>query len=101
MNFLSKLIKEMTVCKSIEGDWPVLKEQADRIFRTIADYPNPVDYSQSIKLYKVDKKKLKRFLQEKYSVRVATKMVALFDFSMPLDYRVFYRQLMEQIIGQD
>ena len=62
MNFLSKLIKEMTVCKSIEGDWPVLKEQADRIFRTIADYPNPVDYSQSIKLYKVDKKKLKRFL---------------------------------------
>ena len=35
----------MTVCKTIEGDWPVLKEPADRIFRTIADYPNPVDFS--------------------------------------------------------
>lgn len=73
----------------------MLKEAADRIFRTIAEYPQPVDFSQSIKLYKIDKKKLKRFLQEKYSMRVAAKMVALFDFSMPLDYRAFYRQLFE------
>jgi hypothetical protein len=43
--FLSNLIKEMTVFKSTEGDWPHLKEAADRVFRTIADYPNPVDLS--------------------------------------------------------
>jgi hypothetical protein len=41
--FLCNLIKEMTVYKSTEGDWPHLKEAADRVFRTIADYPNPVD----------------------------------------------------------
>jgi hypothetical protein len=96
MTFLSKLIKEMNVCKHHEGgDWPILKDSADKIFRTIAEFPNAVDFSQSIKLYKIYKKKLKKFLQDRYSVRVATKMVALFDFSMPLDYRAFYKQLTE------
>jgi hypothetical protein len=28
-------------------------------------------------------------------------MTALFDMSMPLDYRAFYRQLFDQIVCQD
>jgi hypothetical protein len=49
MTFLSKLIKEFNVCKSSlhegGGDWPILKDTADRIFRTIAEFPNPIDWS--------------------------------------------------------
>jgi hypothetical protein len=46
----------------------------------------------------VEKKKLKKFLQDRYSLRVATKMVGLFDFALALDYRTFYKQLFEHMI---
>lgn len=49
LNFLSKLIRELNVYKSplLEGggDWPVLKDTAEKVFRTIAEFPNPVDWS--------------------------------------------------------
>ena len=49
----------------------------------------------------MDKIKLKKYLQTRYSVKIANKMVALFDFNMPLDYKTFYKQLMETIIDQE
>jgi hypothetical protein len=59
------------------------------VIRSISDYPNAIDWSVSSRNIRIDKQKLRRFLQSKYSSRFASKMIGLFDFSMPLDYRVF------------
>jgi hypothetical protein len=41
-------------------------------------------------------------LTDRYSARVATKLVAVFDFStVSLDYKNFYKQLIDYFINQE
>lgn len=45
---------------------------------------------------------MKKFLTDRYSARVATKLVAVFDFStVSLDYKNFYKQLIDYFINQE
>lgn len=83
-----------------DHDWPELTEQAEFIVRTIADFPHPIDWTIATRNIRIEKGKLKRYLASRYSTRIATKMAALFDFNMPLDYKIFYRQLLEQVVCQ-
>lgn len=76
-----------------------MKQNAEKIIRIIDAFPHQPDWSQQIRNCRVDKAKLKKYLQTRYSARIANKMVALFDFNMPLlDYRTFYKQLIETVI---
>lgn len=74
-----------------DHDWPILTENADRIFRTISHFPEPIDWTQSIRNLRIEQKRLRNFFKDRYSARLALKMVNLFDFSMAVDYRAFYK----------
>ena len=77
-----------------DNEWPQLTESAERVFRQIAD----TGTADNIRNLKVEKRKLKKFLQDRYSQRLATKMISIFDFALALDYRTFYKQLFEHLI---
>ena len=63
------MIKTFTVYKNVTSDidQTELKENAERIFRTIADIPNQIDWNSTLKNCKVDKVKLKKYFNLRYS----------------------------------
>lgn len=103
--FLGTKIKEFSVFtgqfQDAGCDFPILSPNAERIFRSIEAMPSQPDFSLQLRNLRVDKIKLKKYLSQRYSPKIATKMVSLFDFNMPLDYRTFYRQLLESIVDQE
>ena len=82
----------------LDQEWPALDPQMEFVIRTISDFPNPIDWTVPARNIRIDKQKLRKFLTSKYSSRFASKMIGLFDFSMPLDYRLFCRQVQELVI---
>jgi Ca2+-binding EF-hand superfamily protein len=68
--------------------------------RKIYEFPNTANYSLSVRNIRIQKGHLRKYFAHLYSARLATKLLALFDFSMPIDYRSFYKQLQEQIVCQ-
>ena len=49
---------------------------------------------------RIEKANLRRFFTHIYSAKIAAKLITLFDFSMPVDYKIFYKQLQEQVVCQ-
>ena len=96
LSIATKIVKD--TCIYVKGtkdnEWPQLTEHAERIFRQIAD----TCIADNIRNLKVEKKKLRKYLSDRYSLRLATKMVSIFDFALALDYRAFYKQLFEHLI---
>ena len=82
----------------LEQEWPALDVKMEFVIRTISDFPNPIDWTIPARNIRIDKQKLRKFLTNKYSSRFASKMIGLFDLSMPLDYRLFCRQVQELVI---
>ncbi len=82
-------------------DHPILKPNAEKVFRTIDSFPNQPDWSVHTRNLRVTAQKLKAYLRNRYSTKIANKMAALFDWSMQqIDYRTFYRQLLESVVDQ-
>ena len=77
---------------------PPLKPAAEKIFRQIGSFPDNIDPSISCARIKITKKALKKFFQDKYSARLASKLVAMFDFAENLSYTKFYKQLFDVVI---
>lgn len=66
--------------------------------RTIADFPNPVDWTVNLRNIRVEKLKFKKYLQLRYSSRVIAKILSKFDFTLPQDYRSFFRQVQDKFL---
>ncbi len=77
--------------KDHDVDWPELTKPASEIVRKIDEFPNAVNWSLSVRNIRIQKGCLRRYFAHIYSARLASKLLALFDFSMPLDYRSFYK----------
>ena len=60
---------------------PILRPETEKIFRRIEFYPKEPDMQFGIQRSKITKKQLKKFLTERYSCMIASKLVALFDWS--------------------
>lgn len=59
--FLTKALKEINVFLD-DNEWPRIKPVTEFTIRTIADFPNPIDWSINLKQLRIDKSRLKKFL---------------------------------------
>ncbi len=86
---MARLIKEFSVYLNSENE--KLSERAEIVFRKITEIPNQPDiFMQKFANLKVDKHKLKKYLQLRYSTKIAQKIVVLFDFNM-MFYKEFFK----------
>jgi hypothetical protein len=99
-NFIMAEIQKITLLEKSDSDWPPINPKAELVLRSIADFPDPIDWNVPTRNIRIDKNKLRKFLQSKYSSRFASKLVALFDFSLQLDYKMFFKQVLDFVICQ-
>ena len=84
---------------------PPLKPVAEHAFKSMCstnEYGEiePKKFEHLVKHMRLSKVQLKRFLSTHYNVRIANKIIALFDFSTGnLSYTAFYKQLDEVMMG--
>jgi hypothetical protein len=92
-HFIQKELQDIILMEKLDQEWPALSPKMEFVIRSISDYPNPIDWTVTIRNLRIDKQKLRRYLTSKYSSRFASKMIGLFDLSMPVDYRLFCKQV--------
>ena len=75
------------------NEHPPLKPVTEAIFKKICD-------DDSIKLCRINQRKLKKYFAKRYNLRLATKMTSIYDWNNLTDYKQFYFLVDKIILGR-
>lgn len=61
-NFIINEIQKITLLEKSDYDWPPINPKAEFVLRSIADFPDPIDWNVPTRNIRIDKNKLRKFL---------------------------------------
>jgi hypothetical protein len=102
--FIKKQLKELAALAVVlqDANCTDLPKHVEQVFRTIDAAPNQPDPSKQLKNCRVDVKRLKKYLQQRYSFRIAQRLVQLFEIpQVPVDFYLFYKILFTAVFPLD